>query len=71
MRTTSDITFRSNIGFAVAAIRPESKPMRLSYGWYICKVCNEKCTYITKDHAKSHGFNNVKEMIAAGKAIRR
>ena len=71
LRTVSDILNRSNVGYAIKTVKPEAKPMTSFLGWYVCLVCKEKHPYITKEHARSHGFDNLKQMIAAGKAQRR
>ncbi len=44
------------------------KPIRIIGDLCKCHCCGKVLAYITTAHAESHGFKNLKEMIAAGQA---
>lgn len=43
----------------------QKKPSRWRAG--ICKICGVYFTFISQDHARSHGFKNADEMAASDK----
>ena len=50
-------------------LRSENKkPVRVAGDFLKCHCCGNVLSYITTAHAESHGFKNLKAMIAAGEA---
>lgn len=47
-----------------AVVPRQVKPTRWRAG--ICKICGQWSTFVSNDHAQSHGFKDANEMVKAG-----